>query len=112
MLEALILLLAWFVAVPALAILPGYLRARRRGPRSAWILLLPLPPVVLWVALMALGVGTQSPGNLAELYPISGAGVVGAYLSLFIPRVTPKRALAAMLLLTVAVRLLSPEIPE
>jgi hypothetical protein len=107
-----LLLIALCFAVPALLILPGYLSARRRAPHSAWILLISLPGLILWLGLTSLGIGAQSLGNLSELLGVCGVAVAGAYLSLLTRRVTPLHVLTAVLLVTLALRLFTPEIPE
>jgi hypothetical protein len=112
-------LFALVIVVAGLLILPGWLWARRRSSQSGWLLLLPLPGVAVWVALTAVGIGAQSLANVIEIFAVAGAAVIAAYLKFLVldrrfqgPYVSGLAALVGVVVVTMALRLLMPSLPE
>ena len=105
--------------VAGLLILPGWLWTRRRRGQSAWVFLLPVLGLIIWVLLAALGIGAQSLSNLVETAGVVAGAVAIAYLKLFLfdRKFEPeKRSMLFSILLVVLVglafRLFTPELPE
>ncbi len=101
------------IGLPVALIWPiWYLRNRRRRT-SPLIALLPLPGLLLWFALLLLGIGPPSRNLLYEPLGIGMIAVMLAYWKLFkLDRVNPERsgrtAVLFMLLATLMVRLTMP----
>ena len=64
--------------------LPAWLYARKRRRESGLMLLLPMPALVLWVGLSAVGVGPQSLSNLVEVPILVGLAIALYYLKVFV----------------------------
>jgi hypothetical protein len=106
-------------ALAILLILPGWLWFRRKRPQSAWLLALPVLGIGLWVALTLAGVGAQSLSNIVESIGIAATAVLVAYIKfLVLDRSSVLRsrgtaiAFSIVALVTVALRLFMPVLPE
>ena len=106
---------------PLLLILPAFAFARRKKASAACLLpMLHLPATTIHLWLVSIGFGRpQSMGNLIEVFMLGFAGVVAAYLKVFlVDRFTSRHGfttlVAALLLVVgaVALRLLMPTMPE
>lgn len=107
------------VVVPSTLILPGWWYARRHHRASAFLPMIGVPALLLWYGLMELGVGRGSLANLVEGFWIALAGVVCAYVQVFVLDRIVKRpnrttaALAVILCLAgVILRVSMPALPE
>ena len=108
------------VVVPLVALVPAFVVSRLKPERESWMLpFVHVPAVTLWLALVVLGYGPQSLGNLGEGFAIGGVAVACGYAKvLLVDRFTAKHAatsygLAALLaLLAVGLRAFMPVIPE
>lgn len=69
--------------IAALLVLPGWMLAKRYRPWSGRILALPFLGVGLWGALVMLGLGSQSLGNIVEVLIVATSTVVISYLVFF-----------------------------
>jgi hypothetical protein len=83
------------------------------------MLLLPMPALVLWVGLSAVGVGPQSLSNLVEVPILVGLAIALYYLKVFVtdrvsstPRLTTAAVIFVTMLSAVLLRLLMPLLPE
>lgn len=70
-----LLFLASVILLPMALIYPGWSRADQRLRQGATVLFLPLMGIALWCALVWLGLGAQSLGNLVELYFVCALAV-------------------------------------
>lgn len=107
------------VLISALLCWPALRLSRHRGPESRWILLLAGPAVVVWVVLTASGYGAQSLSNLVEVLWLFGAGVLLAYLKVFlfdrfspVPRWSTYILMVLLAVAAVALRSFMPVLPE
>ncbi len=80
---------------------------------------MPAAGLAFWLLLMWLGFGAQSLANLVEAPIIAGVAVCAAYLRLFVfvksPTLNPYGtfiAVAAVILVTIAIRAFMPVLPE
>jgi hypothetical protein len=109
-------LFPFLALVPGLITLPGWLWARRRRPQSVWLLFLAVPGLVTWIALAWAGVGSQSLGNVVELFAVAAAAIAAGYAKFILfdrwTRSAGVVALVAVVVLTVVLRLLMPVVPE
>ena len=101
------------IGLPIVMILPAWYLRNRRGPTSPLIVLLPLPGLLLWFALLLLDIGPPSRNLLYEPLGIGMIAVMLAYWKMFkLDRVNPERsgrtAVLFMLLATLMVRLTMP----
>ena len=115
-----IFLLVLLVGLAVFLILPGWLRFRLDRLQSAWLLVaLPAFGIGLWLLITATGIGAQSLSNLIEIFIVSTAAVVVAYIKFFafdrFPALQARGTLVAFALvaaITIGLRLLMPMLPE
>lgn len=114
-------MVALFFVVSLLAVLliiPGWLWCRRKHQQTAWTLALPPIGIGLWAVLTDLGVGSQSLGNIVEVFVIAALAVLTAYVKfLLLDKVGLSRfgvvaAYVVVGVLTVGLRLFMPSISE
>lgn len=99
--------------------LPVWSIARRRKQATPLLLVLPLPAIVVWMALSGVGYGAQSLSNLVEPFIVLFVGV--AFVCLFLPLVDRTGArpavlatlmMVALVVLAVLLRAFMPNLPE
>lgn len=115
-------MVALFAVLSTLAILlilPAWMWFRRERPQSAWLLALPVFGLGLWLALTAAGVGAQSLSNIVEALGIAVVAVAVAHAKFLVFDRSPALrsrgtvvAFAVVALVTLALRLFMPQLPE
>lgn len=93
MLMKMAILWALGFVVFAVLLLPGWALSRRRGQLVVPDLLLAVLPPLLWVSLVAAGVGSQSLGNLAEIPILAVVVAVLYYAKLLLLDIRTRREL-------------------
>ena len=113
------ILLPIIVLVPLLFCLPGWLMARKRYNATPWSLNYAVPGMTLWVVLAMSGVGSQSLGNVVELFYLSFGAIPIYYLKvLYVDKIRPNTKLntiimtVMMCVAAVILRLAMPVMPE
>ena len=108
-----------FVALSCAAIYPAYSASRRQGDESRVLVVAPIPAIVAWGIVTALGFGAQSLSNIVEVFTIFGLGVVLAYAKVFVvdraygrARVSTYGLVALLLMLALVLRATMPILPE
>ena len=115
-----VLLIVTLSLFAILLIIPGWHLLRRERPQSPSLLALPVFGMLLWIALVAAGVGPQSLSNLVELFGVAAAGVAAAYVKFLAldrsPVLQSRGAVfisfAMVALVVLGLRMLMPELPE
>lgn len=105
--------------IGVLIILPGWLWARKQRTQNPVILLVPVVGTAFWFGLTAMGIGPQSLANIVEVFYVFIASIILPYIKFFIlDRSLQHRSrgiyyvFLAILILTLGLRLLMPQIPE
>lgn len=115
-----IFLFTLLVILAICPILPDWLRLRKDRLQTAWLLAaLPAFGIGLWLLITAAGIGAQSLSNLIEIFIVSAAAVLVAYVKFFafdrFSALQARGTLVAFVLvavITVGLRLLMPVLPE
>jgi hypothetical protein len=101
------------------AIYPAYLVSRSQRRESRWLLVAPVPAVVVWGAVTAAGFGAQSLANSVEVFGVFGLGIGLAYVKvLFVDkhhgdgRITTYILVFLLVVLALVLRDTMPNLPE
>jgi uncharacterized membrane protein len=108
-----------FTGVSCGAIYPAFLVSRSQRKESRWLLVAPVPAVVVWGAVTAAGFGAQSLANSVEVFGVFGLGVALAYVKVFSvdkhhgdARVTTCILIILLVVLALVLRDTMPSLPE
>jgi len=108
-----------YIAIFCAALYHAFSVSRRRGPESRLLVVAPIPAVVVWVAITAMGFGAQSLANIVEVFAIFALGIVLAYVKVLAVDKAYKKPLTStysliglLVIVAIILRATMPNLPE
>ncbi len=109
----------FYIAILFAAIYPAYRISRRKGPESRFLVVAPVPAVIVWVAVTAMGFGAQSLANIVEVFAIFVLGIVLAYVKVFAldrtfhkPLISTYSLIGLLVVFAIILRAMMANLPE